>query len=56
MSAKKFTVTLFFVGMIIGLVHPENAHGTIDTALAFAIPFWLAVGVIGFIIDKFGNK
>ncbi len=52
MGTKKFTILLFLVGVIIGLAHPGNAHGTIETALAFALPFGLAGGVVGLIIDK----
>lgn len=56
MGAKKFTLILFFIGVIIGLVHPGNGHGTVETALAFALPFGIAGGLLGLLIDKFVKK
>jgi hypothetical protein len=56
MASKKWTLILFLIGVIVGLVHPSNAHGTIETGLAFALPFGLAGAVIGFVIDKSVKK
>ncbi len=56
MGNKKWTLILFFIGLIIGLVHPSNAHGTIETGLAFALPFGLAGALIGFVVDKLIKK
>jgi ammonia channel protein AmtB len=56
MGNKKWTLILFLIGAIVGLVHPSNAHGTVETSLAFALPFGLAGALIGFAIDKFVKK
>jgi len=55
---KKWTLILSIIGLIIGLFHPNNTSFSVDivSPIAFALPWAIFFGLIGFAVDYFTRK
>ena len=55
---KKWTLILAIVGLIIGIVQPSNRAFGADmaSAIAFAVPWAIFFGMVGFAVDYFIRK
>jgi hypothetical protein len=55
---NKWASILGIVGLIVGLLHPQNLSVGVDaiSGLAFALPWAIIFWVIGFVVDKLIQK
>ena len=55
---NKWATILGIVGLIVGLLHPQNLSVGVDaiSGLAFALPWAIFFWVIGFAVDKLIQK